>query len=393
VLGFKSASRPIPVPPMPRFVLFRGTSLYGSVDRMLDELAAAFRADGDQAVIIDATLPDYVEQLRQAVADGVDGFLGLTGIGLDLREENNLYNTLDRPFASIYLDPLLLYWNQVATPIRRRVVFTTAPDDLPYWAERVAVPVRHLPHAADPRPAALLTPWRHRDIDILFAGTAPADPSGLRAGWAAHGAAVETRLNDILDAHDADPLAPLYPAIAAQAELPVPTAPGTLYPYFLALDTYLRARARWLTAAALMAVPTLFVGPGWDRVAAAVPGPVRATLAGEVAAAELARSFGRARLVVNTGTPYHGSHERIFQAMAGGAVSFTTETAWLRLTAPAGSLVQFRPGADDIAERAASLSEPGSVAEAVAADGHRWVVAAHSWRHRVRSIKVGLMQV
>jgi hypothetical protein len=376
------------------FILFRGTSLYGSVDRMLDELAAAFRADGDQAVIIDTTAPDYVAQLRQAVAAGVDGFLGLTGIGLDLREENNLYNALDRPFASIYLDPLLLYWNQIATPIRRRVVFTTAPDDVPYWAERVAVPVRHLPHAVDPRPAEFLMPWQRRDIDILFAGTAPADPSGLRAGWADHGATVETRLNDILDAHDADPLAPLIPVIAARAHpLTRLAAPDGLYPYFLALDTYLRARARWLTAMALMQAPVLFVGPGWDRVAAAAPGPVRATLAGEVPAAELARVFGRARLVVNTGTPYHGSHERIFQAMAGGAVSFTTETAWLRLAAPAGSLVQFRPGAEDIAERAASLCEPGSVAEAIAADGHRWVVAAHSWRHRVRSIKVGLMLV
>jgi|HubBroStandDraft_1064217.scaffolds.fasta_scaffold00020_51 hypothetical protein len=379
---------------MSRFILFRGTSLYGSVDRMLDQLAAAFQAEGDEAVIIDATHPDYVAALQRAIAAGTDGFLGLSGIGLDLRTENNLFNALGIPFASIYLDPLLLYWDQVATPILRRVVFTTAPDDVRYWARRVAVPVRHLPHAAEPVPDERRTPWHRRDIDILFAGTAPDDPAGLRAGWSVHGAAVERRLNDILDAHDSDPLAPLVPAIVAHAH---PAArleePESLHPYFAALDAYLRARARWLTATALMPLPTLFVGPGWDRVAAAAPGPVRATLAGQLQADELALRFARARLVVNSCTPYHGSHERLFQAMAGGAVAFSTETAWLRLVAPAGSLVQFRPGAEDIAARAAALLTPGSPAEAIAADGHRWLVAAHSWRHRVRSIKVGLMLV
>jgi hypothetical protein len=378
---------------MPRFILFRGTSLYGSVDRMLDHLAEAFRAEGDQVTIIEATAPDYVATLQRAVAEGVDGFLGMTGIGLDLRAENNLYNALDRPFASIYLDPLLLYWNQVATPIRRRVVFTTAPDDVPYWSARAAVPIRHLPHAADPLPEALQLPWARRDIDILFVGTAPENPETLRAGWAGHGAVVERRLNDILHAHDADPLARLIPLIATHAH---PAArleePDSLYPYFTTLDVYLRARARWRTALALMPLPCLFVGPGWDRVAAA-GAPVRATLAGEIPAADLTRYFGRARLVVNSCTPYHGSHERIFQAMAGGAVSFTTETAWLRLMAPAGTLVQFRAGTDDVAARAEALLAPGSLAEAIAADGQRWLISAHGWRHRVRSIKAGLAVV
>jgi hypothetical protein len=55
--------------------------------------------------------------------------------------------------------------------------------------------------------------------------------------------------------------------------------------------------------------------------------------------------------------------------------------------------VQIRPGAEDIAARAAALLDPDSAAEAIAADGLRWMVSAHSWRHRVHSIKVGLMAV
>jgi hypothetical protein len=381
---------------MSRFVLFRGTSLYGSVARMLAQIDAAFQEQGDETVVIDATQPDYVATLQQAVADGVDGFLGLAGIGLDLRAENNLYNVLDKPFASIYLDPLLLYWNQVDTSIRRRLVFTTCPDDLDYWGERATGPmIQHLPHAAEPLPPYMQLPWRRRDVDVLFAGTAPEDPAVLRAGWAAHGEAVEQRLNDILDAHDRDPLEPLVPIIAERAH-PVARLddPESLYPYFVTLDAYLRARARWRTARALLPLRTLFIGPGWERVfAASNGGPVRATLAGEMSAEDVAATLRRARIVVNTCTPYHGTHERIFQAMAVGAVSFTTETSWLRLMAPSGSLVQFRAGDEDVVSRAEALLAPDSAAEAIAEDGYRWLVMAHSWRHRVRTIKAGLLQI
>jgi hypothetical protein len=379
---------------MSRFILFRGTSLYGSVDRMLDNLAAAFRAEGDEAVIIEAAKPDYVPALQRAVAEGVDGFVGLTGIGLDLREENNLYNTLDLPFASIYLDPLLLYWSQVETPIRRRIIFTTAPDDVDYWDARGSVPVRHMPHAANPVSVLLHVPWAKRKTPILFSGTAPEEPEVLRAGWAAHGEAVEQRLNDILDAHDKDPLAPVIPLIA-QAAHPVARIdePDTLYPYFVTLDTYLRARARWRTALALMPLPTLFIGPGWDRVAAAHQGPMRAMLAGEQPAAAVIEQIGQAKLVVNSCTPYHGSHERLFQAMAQRALAFTTETSWLRRLTPEGSVAQFRAGVESVTSRAEALLEPDSVAEAIAEDGYRWLSSTHTWRDRVRSIKVGLMQV
>jgi hypothetical protein len=250
-----------------------------------------------------------------------------------------------------------------------------------------------MPHAANPVNRLLQVPWARRKIPVLFSGTAPEDPKALRAGWSAHGEAVQQRLNDILDAHDKDPLAPLIPVIAQVAH-PVARLeePDTLYPYFVTLDTYLRARSRWRTALGLMALPTLFIGPGWDRVAAANDGPMRATLVGEQPAAAVIEQIAQAKLVVNTCTPYHGSHERLFQAMAQRAVAFTTETSWLRNLAPEGSVAQFRAGVEDITHRAETLLEPDSVAEEIAEDGYRWLSSTHTWRDRVRSIKVGLMQ-
>jgi len=371
-----------------RVVLFRGSSLYGSVDRMLDSLAAAFVAQGDAAPIIDATGPDYIRLLQQAVEAGpVDAFLGFSGIGIDPRAEGNLYNALDKPLVTLYLDPLLLYWNQIATPIRRRLITTTAPGDLDYWTGVLGLPVplHHLPHAAIP---ATPLPWAQRDIALLHAGTAPADPAELRAGWAQHGSLVEGRLNAMLDAHDAEPFVAL-PEIIARVGHPVAAlaSPQSLYPYFHALDLYLRARARWRLVQALLDRELTLVGPGWDAVAAAAAGPVRARLLGERPAHEVAGLTARARIVVNSCTPYHGSHERLFQAMAAGAVALSSPTAWLATAAPAGALVTVRPDHADAAAQADRLLGDPVAAETIAAAGRTWFEAGHTWAHRAVTLR------
>ena len=375
-----------------RFILFRGSSLYGSVDRMLDSLAAAFEAQGDAAPIIDATGADYIRLLQQAITDGpVDAFLGFSGIGIDQRVEGNLYNALEKPLVSIYLDPLLLYWNQVATPIRRRLITTTAPGDLGYWRGKLGLPVPlyHLPHAAIPLPPGTAPlPWDRREIALLHAGTAPADPAVLRTGWAQHGPLVEGRLNAMLDAHDADPFAPL-PDIIARVGHPVASlgAPQSLYPYFQTLDQYLRARVRWRMILALVDRDLTLVGPGWEPVLTAANGPVRARLLGPRAAPEVAELTARARIVVNSCTPYHGTHERLFQAMAAGAVALTSPTAWLGLTAPLAVLAQTRPDLSDAAGWADDLLGDPARAEARAEAGRAWFEAGHTWVHRAATLR------
>ena len=375
-----------------RFILFRGSSLYGSIDRMLDSLAAAFAAQGDAAPIIDATRPDYIQRLQQAITDGpVDAFLGFSGIGIDQRAEGNLYNALEKPLVSIYLDPLLLYWNQVATPIRRRLIYTTAPGDLDYWHGKLGLPVplQHLPHAAAALPpGAEPVPWDRRRIGLLHAGTAPADPAGLRAAWAQHGSLVEGRLNGMLDAHDADPFAPL-PEIIARIGHPVASlgAPQSLHPYFQTLDQYLRARVRWRLILGLAAHDLTLVGPGWEPVLAAATGTVRAKLLGARTAPDVAELTAQARIVVNSCTPYHGSHERLFQAMAAGAVALTSPTAWLGLAAPDGVLAQTSTDLSDVAALVDGMLDAPAQAQAMAEAGRAWFEASHTWAHRAATIR------
>ena len=378
---------------MARLVVFRGKSLYGYLNRFTEALAAALAEAGDAIVMIDTEQPDHLARLQQALQAGpVDGFVGFVRNGLIRQAQNNPYNLLDRPLVSIYLDPLVIYWQDVVTPIRRRVVFSTAPDDPALWSQGFGItvpPIRHLPHAAAPLSAGEApAPYERRDIDILFSGTAPPDPAGLRSSWLKQGPVIAKSLFRLLDAYDADPGQSLG-ALILRLE-PGLGSPEAMSFHFQAIDTYLRARARWQTAQALMALPAVFAGPGWDAVAAPLADPIRATLLGALESGGVADLMRRSRIVISTCTPHHGTHERIFQAMAVEAVALTTETRWLRDNAPADALVQFRPGRDDVAALAADLLKDPGKAAAIAGAGRRWFEAGYTWTHSAAAVRAAL---
>jgi hypothetical protein len=381
---------------MARLVVFRGKSLYGYLNRFTEALAAALAEAGDTIVMIDTEQPGHLGQLQQALGVGpVDGFIGFVRNGLIRQRDNNPYNMLDRPLVSIYLDPLLIYWQDAVTPIRRRIMFSTAPDDPALWTDsfRITVPpIRHLAHAATPlAQGESAVPQDRRDVDILFSGTAPADPATLRSSWLSHGAPMAKSLFRLLEAYDADPgqslgalILRLEPGLAA-----IGTPEAAAF-HFTTIDTYLRARSRWQTAQALMTLPTVFVGPGWEAVVATLPGTLRATLLGQQESGVVADLMRRARIVVSTCTPHHGTHERIFQAMAVESVALTTEMRWLRQNAPQDGLVQFRAGRDDVAGIAAQLlSDPAGMSR-IAETGRRWFEGGYTWTHCAGAVRAAL---
>jgi Glycosyl transferases group 1 len=382
-----------------RLVVFRGKSLYGYLNRFTEAMAAALAGFGDTIVTIDTEQPDHLATLQRALAAGpVDGFVGFVRNGLIRQAERNPYNILGRPLVSIYLDPLLNYWQDVVTPIKKRLVFSTAPDDPVFWpaAFKIETPViRHLAHAATPLPAGEQPmPWEQRDIGILFSGTAPGDPAALRKSWLSHGPVVAKSLFRLLEAYDAEPgqslgalIHRLEPGLAALA------SPEATSFHFSMIDNYLRARSRWQMASALMALPTVFVGPGWEAIADTRSEPIRATLMGAQDNAVVADLMRRTKLVASSCTPHHGTHERLFQAMAVGAVALTTETAWLRSNAPPGVLAQFRPGRDDPGEIAAGLLGDPATAGAIAEAGRRWFEEGYTWAHHAAAVRAAVAEM
>lgn len=368
---------------MTKAILFAGDALHGNVARMLGGLERGFAGLGVDTFILDVRRPDFAEVLGRVVADGgVDFFVSMTGLGLDLSAKNNLFDRIGRPLVSIYLDPLVGYADQVCIPIRRRIVTTVSDCDLDYWrAAAPGIAIRHLPHAAEPAPSR---PWAERDISLLFSATGCENPERMRENWSRHGESVSKGLNSILEVYLRAPLQPLTDAIAEVLGGRVDVKnPYAIHPYFVTLDIYLRARARWRFLAALRGLPVTVVGKGWEAFAAhhadcgfRFEDPRPAT--------EVQNLMARTKIVLNTCTGFHGTHERVFDAQAAGAVAATTPTRWFRAHASENTIIL--PDGDEAAEELDRLLARDPDAEKIAAGGWAWQARHHTWMHRARDI-------
>lgn len=365
---------------MRKAVLFAGQTQSGNVNRMLGGLKRAIEGLGIATTTIDTGREGYAAELA-AVAGDVDFFLAMTGIGLDLRAEDNVFNTIGKPFVSVYLDPLIPYAEQVRTPIKKRIITTTADSDVAYWAAVAPdLAITHLPHAAEPVAEPLA--WEARDIDLLFPATGCGDPEEVRRDeWPRHGATVAAALNAIVEEHHARPLAPLTEAIATALKGAIDMAnPFAVHPYFVTVDSYLRGAARWRALAGLAGLPVTVAGPGWEAFRRRHPDSGFCFL-GPCPADAVQTMIGRSRAVVNACTGYHGSHERVLDAQAAGALAVTTPTGWFRATVPGDAVVYL----NEETPLRALLDAPERMAE-IAARGHAWQAAGHTWRHRAEAL-------
>jgi len=364
---------------MPTALLFTGESRHDTVNRMVCEMAAALGRRGCAVHGIDLRLPGADRMVAARIESGaVQVVVSFTGFGLDRRVHGNLYDRPGLRLVSIYLDPLLLYWDQVTLPIGGRLITTSSPDDLEVCRRyRPDLRVALLPHSA---PRVVPLPWGERDVPLLFAGSV-VPPATLRAGWRDFGAAVEGRLAAILDQVRATPALPLDRAVCAvaAAEGLDLDSPARLHPYVATIDAYLRAETRWRAVESLRDRPLWLVGAGWDGLAE--HGAIRHL--GPLPNERVAALTGRARIVLNACAPWHGSHERLFQGMAAGSAVASTWSAFAAEAAFAPALTLSRPGGAGLAEAVGGLLDDPATAEGRAALGHRMFLAAETWDHRV----------
>jgi len=378
---------------MPSVVLFQSVSQYQSLNTMAREIADAWEARGVAARMVNLRRSGY-EAIEAAVAGGdVRAVITISGYGIvDPHPGGRLhgiYRNAGVPVVSLYFDPLFYYLDQLDAAVPGRLVTTTSDAEIGYWRSRPAPPadIRSLPHGAAPVPAPARD-WRARDIPLLFSGSGPRDPEGMRLEWADHGRTVAGQLNRILEVHRAAAAPRPLDHIIAEAiggEVDV-SNPALLQPYFLTVDLYLRARLRWRLISALADRPLTVVGDGWEALAERLAGR-RVRFLPAVDAAGVRELIGRSRITLNTCTPHHGSHERVFQAMAAGSLALTTPTGWFDREAPAGALVRLDPERDAAGPLVDDLLAAPERAETLAETGRRWFLGHHTWSHRVDTLE------
>lgn len=366
---------------MATIILPTGDSLVGSVAAQLAGFGAAFRALGHQVLTPDSRRPDYGRQVAQAAARGDVAFvLCHSGIGFDQTPgPANLYRRLELPVVAVYVDPALLYWDQIALDDVDHLVTLISDDDVA-WCRR-QLPGRRflmLPHAAEPVAEPL--PWKDRDLDIVLAASAAGAPDELRAGWQGFGPAVAARLDAMREAQAAQPerhLAELVAEVGRDLGLDL-AAPLSAHPYVATLDRYLRSALRWQAVEALLDRPLTVIGNGWDRLAAR---DGRARFLGQMQLAAAQDLVGRAKVALNPMTGYHGSHERVFHAMASGTAALTTGSAFWR-----GEAVACCDPGSGPADAAAALLADDAACRALARRGWADLAGRHGYVLRAQGI-------
>jgi hypothetical protein len=258
-----------------------------------------------------------------------------------------------------------------------------SPGDLDFCrnhlpGRRVAV----LPHSA---PLLPVRPKAERDVALLFAGSVPAPPDTMRAGWCRFGVGVERRLNAMLDAHRARPAQPIEAIVAevGAAEGLALDRPLALHPYVATLDSFLRVETRWRGVEALLDRPLRVVGSGWDELAARGG---RAVFTGPLPAATVEELTGRAQIALNLCTPWHGSHERLFVAMSAGTALVSTWSAFAAEAPFAPALALSEPGGAGLRGLVDRLLADPAEAERRGRLGAGLFRAAETWDHRAAQV-------
>lgn len=365
-------------------VLFLGDSNFGNIGSMVPALADGFREIGFDIRIIDVRTADYGTTLAGlADQEAIAAVVSVSGFGLPPTSDApavRVFNDLDVPIIGLFLDHPFCLQERIELPLRHYHACFPAGHAGAFCERFMASTARyhHVAHACVPRRPV---DWHERDIPLLLTGSLFLPPAEQRRRWRDHGPEVEQRLNDVIDLAWQDLARPLETSVLQV--LGEDIGFETVFPYMKTADDYIRNAQRVTVVQGLGHLPLTVVGPGWAPYVEQLPG-IR--FVGQRTIDEALAMTGQAKAVLNPFPGYNDSHERVFNAMAGGTAVISSRSTLYDRTFNADEIT-FLPNepADAGDTIAAFLGEDAQVA-AMAACGRQNVFDAHTWVHRAREL-------
>ena len=277
-------------------VLFKGHSVYDSVNTMVDQFAAAFARQDAKTLILDTRAADCVPTVVRLVREKrVRLFFSLNGFGIPAQGQGaGFYAESPAPVVIYFVDHPAFHYPSILVPLPRLLVTFPTAHYVDFCRRHIRndIAVHHLPHATAATDAA---PWKDRELPIFLSASVMADPEPFRVAWAQHGAAVAAQLNAIVEAHLADPIKPLHEQIVPVLGYEPPVE--VLASYFITVDTYIRSRIKHELIGAITHLPLTVCGNGWERLAQR--DAIAARFLAPVPAPETIGMMRRAKLVLN----------------------------------------------------------------------------------------------
>lgn len=242
-----------------------------------------------------------------------------------------------------------------------------------------------------PQGAALLpqVPLEGRDIGHLLAANNilvtmgwPADPALFRATWPAlFGLDAARKLNAMVEVYQARPATDLADIVqeVLSADLRHYDLPAHR-DFAMRLDVFLRSLVRAEAIQALMAVPAVICGRGWDYL---VQGRSRAVFLGSVDSGGVQDLARRAKVVYNAVPVYCQCSERVLEAVSFGTPVTTSASRFFR--DQFGDTLRYFNTPGELAEIIATPESDEVLADRVARARARFA-GRHDWDARAREI-------
>ncbi|MDD9877457.1 MAG: glycosyltransferase [Magnetovibrio sp.] len=362
---------------------------HGNINRLSAGLGDGFARLKPEFIDYRADAEPPWRHLDGLIGSGrVRAIVAMNGVGFPAGSDDFLAAHDIRLFVFGTDHPCHLYPLMEAAPPGAVLSFPTA-SNLAFAARRMRADLgyMHVPHAAQPRP---VRPCTERDIDVLMVGNLRQSAAAQLAVWETRGA--ET---PILQAMREIYLGAGAGSLEAIGERALDNAGGRGSPldenrafakilrYF---DPYARSLLRETVLHAVRDLPVHVVGD-WSGLTAAPAGACH--LAGPADAAEVHDLIGRAKIVVNAVPAYYRSHERVFEAMAAGAVTVGFGPTDFDALNESGAVVTLADPSDTGEAIAGLLADDATLAargEAARAQH----AANHGWTDRARIIEDAL---
>jgi len=365
-------------------VLFLGESDFGNIASMVAALADGFREAGLKTTIIDVRKADYGNKLAAvAAAETAAALVCVSGFGLPPSPDSPAvarFNEMGVSVIGVFLDHPFCLRDRIDLPLKDYHACFPAAHAVDFCKRfiRPGPAYHHLAHGGVPREPL---DWSARDIPMILTGSLFMPPEEQRRRWHEHGLEVETRLNDITDLVWQDLSRPLESCVLEV--LGGDPDFDTIFPYMKTVDDFVRNAQRLDVVRALASLPLTVVGPGWGPYAESMPG---VCFVGETTIQETLALMDRAKVVLNPFPGYNDSHERVFNAMAGGAAVLTSRSTYY-VEAFAADEIFFLPNrSDGLAQWITPLMKDDDRVSATALAGRRRFMREHTWACRAERL-------
>lgn len=377
-----------------RVYLIHVDTLQNAVKRMTEEIAFALEAQGFETTLFDpfVSTDDYFADLA---AGAVAGLVSLNLYGFNTRELVAATNQAGAPVFFFSTDHPYLSPDKQAELLGN---FTRIRISMTGESELAAALRLYGPAAAafsvlrQGTSVHAEAPWSKRDIPNLTVGNSPLanhvegqqDPETFRRLWLpSYGEELTSRLNRMVEIHDADPRLPLLEVLdEALAGEPLAEPPSRDHQSFClcVFDLYQRTRIRAEGLRRLAEAPGLICGLGWDFL----KGPrTRAHFLGSFPSQKVLDLASRARYLYNLVPQYYSCSERVLEAATLGTPVVTTPSAFF--DREFGATLKTIASADALSEHLAH-PEPEDVVRERVARARAIAVERHTWTERTRHI-------